>query len=74
MENLSKKLDKEKPVNEQHYSVTLFCLIETRDGEDSSLGQHLCYSPDPNCRGGGIIRRGVGDTTQLCSLGGVIIN
>ena len=29
-----------------------------------------CYSPDPNCRGGIIRRGGVGDTTQLCSLGG----
>ena len=34
------------------------------------------YSPDPNCRGGGYNKEGVGDTTQLCSLGGggVIIN
>ena len=42
--------------------------------------RHCCWPPLTGSTlrtlivGGGIIRRGVGDTTQLCKFGGVIIN
>ena len=39
MEDLSKKLDKEKPVNEHFCSV----LSKSEIGTNSSLSQHLCY-------------------------------
>ena len=44
---LNKKLDKEKPVNEYFYSV----LSQSSVGRNSSLGHYLCYKFELNQRG-----------------------